>query len=123
MTGHSVTHRFIQLLRRATQCFTVGVLAALSFFSLYAHYYAARATEDIQLMTGFKAKVLLFLDKMISPMNDPMGFLDGFKGTLWSMRFAGIDLSDPLAAVELIATTKTFYLPFLASIVMLVLVR
>ena len=121
MTGHTVTHRCIQLLRRATQLFTVCVLAALSFLSLYAHYYAARATEDIQLMTGFKGKVLAFLDRVISPMNDPMGFLDGFKGTLWSMRFAGIDLSDPLAAVELIATTKTFYLPFLASIIIPVL--
>ena len=121
MTGHTVTHRCIQLFRRATQLFTVCVLAALSFFSLYAHYYAARATEDIQLMTGFKGKVLAFLDRVIAPMNDPLGFLDGFKGTLWSMRFAGIDLSDPLAAVELIATTKTFYLPFLASIVIPVL--
>ena len=121
MTGHTVIHSCIQLLRRATQLFTVGVLAALSFLSLYAHYYAARATEDIQLMTGFKGNVLVFLDKVISPMTDPMKFLDGFKGTLWSMRFAGIDLSDPLAAVELIATTKTLYLPFMASVVIPVL--
>lgn len=121
MTVHKFIHTFIQLLRRAIQSLTIGVLAALSFLSLYAHYHAARATEDIQLMAGFKGKVLTYIDQVISPMKDPMAFLDGFKGTLWSMRFAGIDLSDPLAAVELIATTKSFYLPFMVSIIIPVL--
>jgi len=121
MTGHQLIHVFIQLLRRSTQILTIGALATLSFFSLYAHYHAARAIEDIQLMSGFKGKVLTYIDRVVSPMKDPMAFLDGFKGTLWSMRFAGIDLSDPLAAAELIATTKTFYLPFMASIIIPVL--
>jgi ferredoxin-type protein NapH len=117
MTGHKLTHIFIQLLRRFSQLLTIAALAALSFLSLYAHYFSAKATEDFPLMVGLKGNVLIYIDTLVSPLKDPLLFLDGFKGTLWSMRFAGIELSDPLAAVELIATTKSFYLPFMISII------
>lgn len=121
MMRYKRAHLLLQVLRRCTQLLTMGVLAAISFLSLYAHYYAARATEDIEQMSGLPGTVLSAIDRQVAPMKDPLGFLDGFKGTLWSMRFAGIDVSDPLAAVELIATSKTFYLPFLASIIIPVL--
>ncbi|MGD2108737.1 MAG: 4Fe-4S binding protein [Phycisphaerae bacterium] len=122
MTGHSLKHLLIQTARRTTQTAVIVLLFALVWLSLYAHYRAARAVNDLRTEDTHRARLLTFIDNRVDGMNDPQAFLDNNKGTLWSMRLAGFDLTDPLAAVEMTATAKTVYLPLLLSILVPVVV-
>ncbi len=117
MTGQKPQHIMLQLLRRCSQIFIVAVIIALPFFSLYEHYRAANAIDDIQLMSGLRGKVLALIDNRFSLTDDPQVILENFKGTLWSMRFAGIEISDPLAVAEMTASSGTVYIPFILSAV------
>jgi ferredoxin-type protein NapH len=91
-------------------------VAGLAFLSLYAHYHAAKALEDEQFMTGLTGTVLGRIDTQVSKLANPQNFLDANKGNLWSMRLAGVDITDPLAAAEATAASRTIYLPLLVSI-------
>jgi ferredoxin-type protein NapH len=122
MKAYQIRHLGIQVVRRFVQLAVVGLLALLAFLSLYAHYRAARALED-QIQSGTtRGKVFAAVDQCIARSDNPQKLLDGYKGTLWSMRLAGVELTDPLAAAETIATTKKLYLPLLATIVIPVVV-
>lgn len=121
MTKHQIKHLGIQVARQSSRVGVLLIMIAVVYLSLYAHYRAARAIEDEQLMTGFKGTVLKQIDRHVDQMDQPQAFLDGYKGTLWSMRVGGVSLSDPLAVAEVIATSKTVYLPFLASAVVPIL--
>lgn len=115
-------HIGLQTLRRLVQASVMLVLSSVVFLSLYAHYRAARALDDEQLMGGAKGKILAAIHRRVDGMDDPQAFLDGCKGTIWSMRLAGLDVSDPLAAAEMLAASKTVYVPMLLSIVTPVIV-
>jgi ferredoxin-type protein NapH len=108
----------LQILRRCVQLFAILVMFSLPTLSLYAHYRAARVIDDDQLMSGMRGEVVT---KLIYPyverLDDPQGFLDDNKGTFWSMRLFGLDLTDPLAAAEMVASSKRIHWPLLASIV------
>jgi len=112
----------LQVIRRGVQIAVIFTVVAVAFLSLYAHYRAARVIDDDQLMAGMRGEVAA---KMIHPyvekLDDPQAFLDGNKGTLWSMRLLGISVTDPLAAVEAIAASKHVHWPLLASILIPVL--
>lgn len=110
------------MIRRSVQVATLLLVALLVLMSLYAHYRAARALEDEQLMGGWRGVLLARIDNWVDSMERPQEFLDGYKGTLWSMRVAGTDLSDPLAAAEMTATAKTIYVPMLLSVVIPVVI-
>ncbi len=87
----------------------LGVLALLFFLvstSLYAHYHAARALEDVAEREGWRWRLMELLDRFLGTMEDPAALLDGFGGTLWSMRLGPLDLTDPLAAAEVLFTTR-----------------
>ncbi len=117
MTGHRCKHIAIQWARRSLQTATLVLLIGLVMLSLYAHYRAARVMDDEQLLSGLKGFVLNQIHAWVDDSQNAEAFLDGYKGTLWSMRIAGVDLSDPLAAAEFTATSKTLYFPILLSIV------
>jgi len=93
-------------------------LISLIFLNLYAHYRAARALEDL---SGYQGKVLHALDGYVQEREDPQAWLDGFTGTLWSMKAAGVDFTDPLAAAEAMAASRSWYVPLLMSILIPVL--
>ncbi len=118
MTRNQKKHVLIQVLRHCCQLIVLAIMVGTVYLSLYAHYRAARAIEDEQFTRGFQGAVLKSIDRVVSSMEQPQEVLDSFKGTLWSMRFAGVDLTDPLAAAEVIAGSKTFYLPLLISIML-----
>ena len=122
MTKHQIKHLGVQVARQSSRVSVLLVVTAVVYLSLYAHYRAARAIEDEQLMTGFSGTVLKQIDRHVDRMDQPQAFLDGYKGTLWSMRVGGVSLSDPLAVTEVIATSKTIYLPLLASAIVPILV-
>jgi len=93
------------------------MIAALPLLSLYAHYRAARSIDDPQLMAGMRhAAITQAVHPYVAKLDDPEEFLDRNKGTLWSMCVAGIDWTDPLAAVEMIAASKHVHWPLIASV-------
>lgn len=121
MTRNQKKHVLIQVLRHCCQVVVIAIMVGTVYLSLYSHYRAARAMEDEQFTRGFQGAVLKSIDRVVAPMDQPQQMLDSFKGTLWSMRFAGVDLTDPLAAAEVIAGSKTFYVPLLVSVALPVL--
>jgi len=112
MTGHALRHLALQVARRTVQVAVCALIVGLAVLSLYAHYRAARALDDAQLTAGWKGTAFRHIDDRVAEMDDPEAFLDGYKGTLWSMRVAGVDLTDPLAVAEMAAAAKTIHVAF-----------
>jgi ferredoxin-type protein NapH len=115
---HQVRHLILQCVRRVVQVSVIVGLVSLIFLNLYAHYRAARALEDL---SGYQGKVLHALDRYAQERDDPQAWLDGFTGTLWSMKVAGVDFTDPLAAAEATAASRSWYAPLLMSLLIPVL--
>ena len=113
MNLHQAKYLGIQIVRRCTQLFVICLMLYLVFLSLYAHYRAARALDDQIEAKTWTGKSLAAIDRHVTAKEDPQEYLDGYKGTLWSARLAGYDLTDPLAVAEVIATSKTIYTPLL----------
>ncbi len=122
MKAHQLRHLGLQTLRRAVQLSVCGLMLAVVLLSLYAHYRAARALDDLELTRTWKGALLGRIDRYVAGLSDPQAFLDGYKGTVWSMRIAGVDLTDPLAAVEMSAAAHTVYRPLLVSVAIPVVV-
>lgn len=104
---------FVQILRRLTQLSVILVLFGLIYFSLYAHYRAARALEDVD---GFKGIMFDIIGSCAERSGHPELLLDKFKGTLWSMKIGPVDWTDPLAGAEAIVASKTIHPPLILSI-------
>jgi len=102
---------------------TCLLLAGIALLSLHAHYRSARVIDDPDLMAGLRHEVVTqAIHPWVERLDDPQRFLDANKGTLWSMRLLGVNLTDPLAAVETVAASKTIHWPLLASVVIPVLI-
>jgi len=109
----------LQIIRRCVQACVLLIVTAVALLSLYAHYRAARSIDDPQLMAGLRGEVVTqMIHPRIEKLDDPQAFLDGNKGTIWSMRLLGVSLSDPLAAAEMIAASKHIHWPMLVSIIL-----
>jgi ferredoxin-type protein NapH len=115
MTLYQVRHLLIQTARHSARLIVLTLVLGLVFLSLYAHYRAAGVMEDEQYLQGYRGAVLVQIDRHVQATQNPQAFLDGFKGTLWSMLVAHINLSDPLAVAEMTATSRTIYLPLWLS--------
>jgi len=108
----------LQIIRRCVQASAVFLVIAIALLSLYGHYRAAHVVKDEQLMAGLRGEVLVrWVDPVISQLEDPEAFVNENKGTLWSMRLFGVDLTDPLAAAEMLAASRTIHWPLMASII------
>ena len=118
MFWHKGRHLAIQVSRRCMQVAVVLLLVAIGFMSLYAHYRAARAIEDAPAELGWKGDLLVRVDNEMGDVENAQAFLDDTKGTLWSMRLGGVEWSDPLAAAEMFAASRTIHLPMLMSILL-----
>ena len=107
----------LQIVRRVVQISVVVLFAGIALLSLYAHYRAAGVIDDDQLMAGMRGEATTKLvHPFVDRLEDPQAFLDGNKGTLWSVRLFGVDLADPLAAAEMTAVTKRVHWPLVLSI-------
>ena len=116
MTLFQLRHYGVQGVRYLTRLAALLVVVAIVYLSLYAHYRAARAVEDAVQGDDLRSKVMREVDRHVSELDKPQVFLDGYKGILWSMRVAGWDLTDPLAAAEATATAGKVYPPLLLEI-------
>jgi len=112
----------LQILRRLVQAAVLAVACVLPLLSLYAHYRAAGSIDDPDLMAGMRAEaVSQWMRPYVEKIKDPEAFLDDNKGTIWSARLFGFDLTDPLAAAEMLAASKHIHWPLLVSIIVPVL--
>lgn len=115
-TAHAIRHWAFQGLRRLVQVSVIGLMAGMAYLSLYGHHRATHSVEEAIEGPGVRAAVLAQYDKRIEGLDDPQGFLDRNKGTVWSALLLGVDVTDPLAAAEAAAAGRTVYLPLLLSI-------
>ncbi len=112
-----VQFRGIQVFRRLVQAGTVSIIFGLFFLSLYAHYRKINVTGIFQFeISPIMERIMPWIEGLISGMDNPEEFLDNFKGSLWSLRVAGFDISDPLGFVEMTFASGTFYMPMFISI-------
>ncbi len=108
----------LQLLRRLVQMLVVVLAAVLPLLSLYAHYRAAGSIDDPQLMAGLRGEVSTRLIRpFVEGIDNPEAFLDANKGTIWSARLMGVDVTDPLAAAEMLAASRHVHRPLIVSII------
>ncbi|HFD81194.1 MAG TPA: 4Fe-4S binding protein [Gammaproteobacteria bacterium] len=89
------------------------MLLLLPMISLYQTYVAAHGYD---LLSPAQQRFYDFMEMLTSPFtSDPEKGLDAIKGTTWSGRFFGLQLSDPLAVLGQIAAGFTLYWPFVLS--------
>lgn len=113
----------LQIVRRIVQVAVIALIAGIAVLSLYAHYRSARVIDDEQLMAGLRAEaVTMAMHDFVESLDNPQALLDGNKGTLWSMCVFGVEFTDPLAAAEMLATSKHIHWPLIASIVIPVVI-
>jgi len=93
--------------RRCVQLGVIATLVALPLLSQYGHYRAARAIEDLE--GTWRGTVFTWMEHTIGTLPDPEAFLDRFVGGLWSMKFFGVSISDPLAALDMTAASREWH--------------
>jgi len=88
----------------------------LAATSLYAHYDAARALDDFESRSGWRWQLMELLHTLLAPMDGAADLLAATGGTTWSLRIGWLDLTDPLAAAEVLFTAQTLPLTLAASV-------
>ncbi len=104
----------IPIARRTVQLLSLLVLIALPVFALYTHYAEARAIGD--LPDGWRSSTLKAMDKRVAEDESLRELVDETQGTIWSARIAGYSLTDPLAGLEAVVGSRSFYPPLLWSL-------
>ena len=89
------------------------MLVLIPFLHLYQTYIAAHAYD---LLYPSEKIIYDSMETLSAPfVSDPENDLDLLKGTTWSGRLFGLDLSDPLALVGQIAASGKLLWPFLLT--------
>ena len=105
--------RHLNKLRWLVLTLVFALLVLLPMISLYQTYVAAHGYD---LLSPSQQHFYDFMETITSPFTeDPVDGLNGIKGTTWSGRFFGLQLSDPLAVLGQMAAGFTLYWPFLLS--------
>ena len=112
--------RHLNKLRWVSLSMVFAMLIVLPFVHVYQTFLAAHAYD---LLADSEKQLYDTLELITQPFvgTDPVEDLNAIKGTTWSGTFWGLQLSDPLAAVGQVAAGKTFYPPFLYTILIPVL--
>ena len=105
--------RHLNKLRWATLTLVFAMLILLPFVHVYQTYVAARAYD---LLAPSEKQLYDTMETITAPfVTNPETDLDSIKGNTWSGTFWGLKLSDPLAVVGQIATSKSIYWPFVMT--------
>lgn len=104
----------IPIARRTVQLMSLLVLFALPVFALYTHYAEARAIDD--LPDGWRSSTLQEIDDRAAEDESVRDLIEETQGTIWSARIAGYSLTDPLAGLEAVVGSRSFYPPLLWSL-------
>lgn len=102
--------RHLNTLRWLVLILVVAILVLLPFLHLYQTYVAAHAYD---LLTPGEKAIYDSMELISQPfVSDAAEDLDGIKGTTWSGKLFGLQLSDPLALLGQISAGKNIYWPF-----------
>ena len=105
--------RHLNKLRWLSLITVFSMLILLPMISLYQTYVAAHGYD---LLGPGQKHFYDFMETITSPFTqDPEKGLNGIKGTTWSGRFFGLQLSDPLAVLGQMAAGLSVYWPFALS--------
>lgn len=90
---------------------------AMLIFLPYAHVYQTfEAAHAYDLLADSEKQLYDTMEAITSPFIDDIeNDLDAIKGNTWSGTFFGLQLSDPLAALGQVFASRSFYLPFLLT--------
>ncbi|GIW81706.1 MAG: hypothetical protein KatS3mg105_3513 [Gemmatales bacterium] len=102
-------------LRRLTQMTTLALVVLLPLLALYSHYKQAHAIADLP-DNQWRTKAIREIDKTVADDPQRAKWVQETQGTLWSARIGGVSLSDPLAGVEAIVSSRSLYQPMLWSL-------
>lgn len=116
MTRRQAIHHGVQWLRHTLRLAVILLMIGIAYLSLYGHYRSARALDDLAELKGMQGTALRTVDSVLRHAEDPQPILDGFKGTVWSMRIFGFDVTDPLAGAEAMTASRTIHWPLILSI-------
>lgn len=105
--------------RRCVQLAVIALLVALPILSQYGHFRAAHAIENLE--GTWRGTVFTWLEHTVGALPDPEGFLDKFLGGLWSMKFFGVSISDPLAVLDMTAASRAWHPALWTAVVIPVL--
>lgn len=97
--------------------FIIVVIPFLSYLNTLRQAYGIKGFHIASLSGGwFVGKLYSLYELTLGRLDDPVGLVDSFKGTFWSITVFGINISDPLAGLGHLLSTRTVYLPILISI-------
>lgn len=105
----------IPILRRTTQMLSIVVLVLLPLLALYTHYHSARALGDLP-EGSWRSLALRQVDEFVGDNPARQKAVETTQGTLWSARLLGLSLTDPLAGLEAIVSSRSLYVPLLWSL-------
>ena len=105
--------RHLNKLRWLSLFIVFAMLIAIPYVHVYQTFVAAHAYD---FLAPAEVRFYDFMYAMTNPFtNDPARDLDIIKGNTWSVTFWGLQLSDPLAVVNQVATSLSVYTPFLLT--------
>lgn len=117
MKAH-LRQRKIQWTRRSVQVAIVLLLLAIPLLSLYESHLAKRGGMEL-IESSF---LLSAIHATVQATGLPKSVWSSVKGSLWTLSIAGYRISDPLAVVEFMATSRQVMNSFLLSALLLVVV-
>lgn len=101
--------------RRCVQLFSIAILVFLPLAALYTHYKEAHAIHDLG-DENWRNAAVRGIAAAVDGHEVRQRLVQQSQGTVWSARLFGISLSDPLAGVEAIISSRSFYRPMLWSL-------
>ncbi len=110
--GTAIILRHLNKVRWLVLSVVFTILILLPFIHLYQTFEAAHAYD---LLTATEKNISDSMEFITSPfVNDPEQ-LSAVKGTTWSATLFGLKISDPLAVLSQIFSSKALYLTFLLT--------
>ncbi len=111
--------------RRSVQFLSLLFIVLVPFFGYLNSLRSVYGISGfhVALMNGgwLEGNLYAFYERTFGLLDDPVPIIDSLKGTFWSITILGFNISDPLAGIGYLLTTKEVYFPILLSILIPVL--
>ena len=110
----------LRRIRRFVEYLSLAIIILIPFVS-YLNYlrqaYGKNGFHFAEVSGGwFVGKLFALYELTLGRLEDPVSLIDSIKGTFWSITLFGLKISDPLAGIGHILTSKVFYVPLLLSL-------
>lgn len=116
-----MTRWLVPIVRRLVQAASCLLLVLLPLLALYSHYKEARAVADLPA-NQWQSRAVRAIDSVVGEDPQRVAAVAGTQGTFWSARILGVSLTDPLAGLEALASSRSWYAPLAWSLLIPLLV-